>query len=103
MAIMIGTTTATRDEARSIAQRCVLDGFAACAHIDEIESVFLWNGETQSGTEFRVFLKTIEASFEAIAGIIRELHSYDEPAIFTIPITGGSSSYLSWIEAGSSS
>jgi periplasmic divalent cation tolerance protein len=101
MAIMVGTTVSSMDEAKQIAAACVKGGIAACAHIDEIKSMFFWDGEVKDGTEYRVFLKTVDASYAAISDVIENLHSYDEPAIFCIPITHGSGTYLQWIEDNS--
>ncbi|WP_232897220.1 divalent-cation tolerance protein CutA [Pontibaca salina] len=99
---MVGTTVASREEARKIASACVEQGLAACAHIDEIESVFFWNDAVQNAAEYRVFLKTAGASYDQVEKLIASLHSYDEPAIFSLPITQGSESYLRWIAENSS-
>lgn len=101
MAIMVGTTVDSNQEAQNIAAACVKSGIAACAHIDEIKSLFFWDGEVKDGVEYRVFLKTVDASYEAIADVINSHHSYDEPAIFCIPISRGSDTYLKWIEDNS--
>ena len=102
MAIMVGTTVSSIEEARKIAAACVEAKLAACAHIDEINSMFFWDGKVQDEIEFRVFLKTTTSSYGPIEKVILAHHSYDEPAIFCIPITGGSTSYLKWIDDNSS-
>ena len=101
MATMVGTTVSSMEEAKVIANACVTNGIAACAHIDEIKSMFFWDGEVQDETEYRVFLKTSDASYDDVAATINKHHSYDEPAIFCIPITHGSATYLKWIDDNS--
>ncbi|MCZ4291941.1 divalent-cation tolerance protein CutA [Hoeflea alexandrii] len=101
MATMVGTTVSSMEEARKIAAACVEAKLAACAHIDEINSMFFWDGKVQDEKEFRVFLKTTESSYDEIAKIILQHHSYEEPAIFCIPITHGSVTYLKWIDDNS--
>lgn len=101
MAIMIGTTVASEAEAHKIAAACVGNGIAACAHIDEINSYFYWDDAVQVEAEYRIFLKTSDTSYDSVATEIRRHHSYDEPAIFCVPITKGSPSYLHWIEENS--
>ena len=98
MEIIIGTTTSTKKEAQAIAAACVHKRIAACAHIDEIDSIYAWEGEVHSKVEYRVSLKTIESAYPAVATVIEELHTYDEPAIFCTEITGGKRSYLQWIQ-----
>jgi periplasmic divalent cation tolerance protein len=102
MEIIIGTTAGSKKEARKIAASCMEQRIAACAHIDKVESSFIWEGEVHNDVEYRVNLKTTEAAYEAVAKTIQALHSYDEPAIFCTPITGGSESYLKWIQDNSS-
>jgi len=102
MALAVCTTTATRDEAKAIARACVEARLVACAHLDEIESCFFWDGAMQEEQEIRVMLKTSEASYDAVVDMIRSVHSYDEPAIYAFRIDAGSSSYLQWIEDNSS-
>lgn len=89
------------EEARVIAAACVKKGVAACAHIDKIQSMFFWDGEIRDETEYRLFLKTSDTSYDDVAATIIKHHSYDEPAIFCIPITHGSASYLKWIDDNS--
>ncbi len=97
MIILVITTCATREEADGIAQHCIINHLAGCVHIDEVTSTYLWEGQLRIDHEFRLLIKTTQASYDAIEAEIMRLHSYDEPAIITVPVTGGSTSYLSWI------
>ncbi|MRX50887.1 divalent cation tolerance protein CutA [Paracoccus sp. S-4012] len=101
MAIEVHTTTGTREEARRIARMAVEQGLCACAHIDEIESVYAWKGQVENETEFRLVMKCSKAASEALQTLILAHHPYEEPAIVVLPIIGGSESYLSWIAANS--
>ena len=53
------------------------------------------------GVEYRVNLKSVQQSYDLIRDEIKKHHSYEEPAILYPPITGGSPSYLQWIETNS--
>ena len=101
MAIAICTTTSTREEAGAIAKACVEAGLAACVHIDTIESCFIWDGALCEETEYRLMIKASDAAYTAVEAQIAALHSYDEPAVYVLPITAGSQSYLGWIESQS--
>ncbi len=101
MAIAVCTTTDSREEAMAIARACVEEGLVACAHLDEIDSVYLWDGKLNEDHEVRLMLKASETALDRIKETIARLHSYDEPAVYVFPITDGSASYLDWIEANS--
>ncbi len=95
--VMVATTTATEDEALRIARACVEKGLAACVHIDRIRSVYSWDDALQEDTEYRLFLKTAETTCQALMGLIEEMHGYELPGIYCLPIIGGNEGYLAWI------
>lgn len=100
-AIIVITTCDNRAEADAIAAHCVREQLAACVHIDAIDSTYMWQGELRAEPEFRLVIKATAGAYNAIEQAIAMLHSYDEPAIACIPITGGSASYLQWIAENS--
>ena len=97
-AIAIVTTVGDKKEARRMAQALVERGLAACAHVEKIDSVYAWKGKIESGKEYRVLFKTVEARYEAVERAIRELHSYELPAIHAIAFDRISAPYAAWIE-----
>jgi periplasmic divalent cation tolerance protein len=99
--IEIATATATRDEARAIARDAVERHLCACAHIDEIESFYRWEGAVYNRTEYRVTLQSVEDRFYDIQRLIYDHHSYIEPAIHVRPVSGGSTNYLNWVSDNS--
>jgi periplasmic divalent cation tolerance protein len=96
--IAIFTTAGNVDEARRIAQAVVERRLAACAQITEIESVYRWKGTVQNDTEYRILIKTTEAQYAAVELAIRELHSYELPAIYSMPFEHAYGPYAEWIE-----
>ena len=72
---------------------------AACAQISEIESFYTWNGAVQNDKEFRVLFKTTADRYQAVEDAIRELHSYELPAIHAVPFERIYAPYAEWIEA----
>ena len=49
-----------------------------------------------------MLIKTRQALADDVVAQMRALHSYDNPAIVVIPITGGSDSFLQWVAAQTS-
>lgn len=95
--IAVITTVGSRAEAQSMARALVERKLAACAQIDAIESFYIWNGAVQNEPEFRVTFKTVEAQYAAVEAAIRELHSYELPAIHAVAIACIHAPYADWI------
>ncbi len=100
--IAVFTTTDNLDLARSIATQLVERNLAACAQISTIESVYIWQGVTQNDQEFRVLLKTTSERYAEVEAAIRELHSYDLPAIYAFEMARGYEPFLEWVVENSS-
>jgi periplasmic divalent cation tolerance protein len=95
--IAILTTAGSLDEARTIARALIERKLAACAQISEIESFYRWNGAVQNDREFRILVKTTDAMYEAVERSIRQMHSYELPAIFSVPVDEAYVPYAQWI------
>jgi periplasmic divalent cation tolerance protein len=95
--VEIQTTCGSQDEARRIARAAVERRLCACAHIEPIESVYIWSGQLQQDTEFRLTLKTTAARFGDIQALIHEMHSYELPALVVLPVVGVSEEYEDWV------
>jgi len=76
---------------------------AACAQISEIESFYTWKGAVENEKEFRVLFKTTNARYEAVEQAIRELHSYELPAIHAFGFEHVYAPYGHWIETSCAS
>ena len=100
--IAVYTTVATREDARRMAKVLVERRLAACAQISEIESFYGWKGTVQNEPEGRVLFKTTAGKYAAVEAAIRELHTYELPAIHALEIEHVYPPYAAWIEDGSS-
>ena len=96
--LAVVTTVDSQQQAQHMAQALVERGLAACAQISEIESFYRWDGAMQHAKEFRVLFKTTGALYEAIERAIRELHTYELPAIHACAIEKIHAPYADWIE-----
>ncbi len=99
--IAVVTTIGDRAEAQSMARALVERKLAACVQISEIESFYTWNGEVQNEKEFRVLFKTTSERYQAVEDAIRELHSYELPAIHAFAFEHVYAPYAAWIETNS--
>lgn len=91
-------TTGDGAEARRIGRALVNARLAACANIlDGITSVFHWDGEMQESDEAVLIVKTRTDLVDSLIERVKELHSYECPAIVAAPIVQGNPDYLAWI------
>jgi periplasmic divalent cation tolerance protein len=95
---LVLTTCGSLEEARSIAQTLVTRQLAACVNIaPQIESVYRWQGEVESATEWLLVIKTTAEVFDRLRETLTELHSYELPECIAIAVEDGSAAYLDWI------
>jgi periplasmic divalent cation tolerance protein len=99
--LLVVTSVGNRDEARTLARTLVERGIAACAQISAIESYYAWQGAVEHDAEFRVLFKVAAVAYDAAEQAIRELNSYELPAIHAIPIERAWEPYRAWVDAHS--
>ena len=93
------TAAASEEEASKIARHLVEHRLAACVNIvPQIESVYRWQGEIETATEYLLAIKTMATAFDRLREALTELHSYELPECIEIAIENGSAAYLEWIE-----
>ncbi len=97
MPLAVFTTLHEAGAARALARSAVEARLAACVHIEEIRSVFRWDGAMQEEPEFRLLFKTSDAAYDRLAAHILENHPYDEPALWAVTMERGSQSFFDWI------
>ena len=97
-AIVVMTTTASRDEAAKIANVVVELRLAACVQIvGPIASVYRWQGKVEQSEEWLCLIKTQRVLYAQLETAVRENHSYDIPEVVALPIVDGSADYLDWL------
>lgn len=96
--MIVSSTTDSEGAARELAVKAVEAKLGACAQIvGPITSVYRWEGEVRTDTEWRVEIKTAADRVASLVELLKVNHSYDVPEIIATPIEGGSEEYLSWL------
>ncbi len=99
-ATVVITTVGTEDQANLIAREILARRQAASVNIvPGIRSIYRWKGKVCSDTELLLIVKTLDSEYEAVAGTIRELHSYELPEIMTFDVGQADWQFLEWISA----
>lgn len=94
----VHVTAPDRDVAERIASAVVARRLAAAAQlVAPITSVYWWRGEINRADEWLLFMKTTAERFDELAAAIRDLHPYEVPQIFAVPLVAGTADYLEWI------
>ncbi|MTI87476.1 MAG: divalent-cation tolerance protein CutA [Balneolaceae bacterium] len=94
-------TTPTKEEAKKIGRILVEEKLAACVNIvDEMESIYWWEGEVQQATECILIAKSHYSRAKQLGKRVKEMHSYDCPCIVSMTIAEdeGNPEYLKWLE-----
>lgn len=88
------------EEAEAIGRAMVEQRLAACVNIlGPCRSIYRWRGAIEEAKEVAAVFKTALDRAPALTAAIGEAHSYDVPAITTLPIAGADAAYLDWIKA----
>ncbi len=98
MYCLIYTPCGSREEAEKIAETLVHEQLAACVNFFPIHSRYMWKGTLQKEEEYLLLIKTRSNLREKITKRIRQLHSYEVPAILVYEITDGNSAFFNWID-----
>jgi periplasmic divalent cation tolerance protein len=97
---LVLTTCSSLEEARRIAHTLVERQLAACVNIvPQVESVYRWQGEIETASEWLLVIKTTAIAFTQVREALGELHSYEVPECIAVSVEDGSAEYLEWIGA----
>ncbi len=100
MYALVYITTSGNEESKNIANTLVREKLAACVNIiASIESIYLWKGEIEDDNESLLIAKTKVSNVDKIIKRVKEIHSYETPAILAIPIIDGSKDYLDYLDS----
>jgi len=95
---LIYITVGSLDEAKKIGKTLVSTRLAASANIiDNINSIYWWDGEIQDEREVIVVAKTKGSLVHDLVEKVKSIHSYECPCIVSLPIIEGNRVFLDWI------
>jgi len=99
-AVFVYTTWPTTVEAEAAGRALVERRLAACANIlPGMISHYRWEGKVERAEEVVMIVKTRASLASAVSDAVKDLHSYDTPAILVIPLESVEKSYFAWLLA----
>ena len=99
-AVFVYTTWPSTVEAEAAGRTLVERRLAACVNIlPGMISLYRWEGQVERGEEAVMIVKTRASLVDAVSGAVKELHSYDTPAILVLALESVEKTYLAWLMA----
>ena len=93
-------TCGSIEEAKKIGKILVRENLVACVNIlRDMISIFRWEEKIVEASEVVMIAKTRKSLMPQLIEFISKNHSYDCPCILELPIQGGKSEFLKWIES----
>ena len=97
-AVLVYTTWPSIVEAEKAGREIVENRLAACVNIvPGMISHYWWEGKLERGEEAVMLVKTRASLAEAVCKAVKELHSYQTPAIMVLPVESVDVDYYRWI------
>ena len=91
--------TKDKEEAKVIGKLLLQSRLAACINIiDNMESMYWWEGKIEEAHEVVLIAKTKAAHVNDIINKVKSVHSYKCPCIISFSVQTGNKSYLDWIK-----
>jgi periplasmic divalent cation tolerance protein len=99
-AVLVYTTFPSIGEAEQAGQALLERRLCACVNIlPGMVSLYWWHGGIDRGDEVVMLIKTRASLAEPVRAAVKELHSYETPAILVIPLEAIDPDYQAWIVA----
>jgi periplasmic divalent cation tolerance protein len=97
-AVLVYTTWPTIVEAEKAGRAIVERRWAACVNIlPGMISHYRWQGKIERAEEAVMIVKTRAGLADAVRQAVKELHSYQTPAIMVLPVESVDPDYHAWI------
>jgi len=91
-------TTIPKDNAKDLAKLILEERVCACVNIiEDVNSLFWWEGNIDEAKECMLIIKTKEASFPKLKTLITNNHPYSVPEIISFKIDNINEPYFEWI------
>ena len=98
--MMVYITTGDAEEAREIGGELVMRHLAACVNIfEKMESMYWWEGKLERSEEAVLLAKTTPELVDKLIQTVKNIHSYDCPAIVAIESKQGNEEFFEWVKS----
>lgn len=96
---LVLVTSPNRSISEKLSKGLVNQKLAACVNrIPGVTSRYWWKGKIETSREELLIIKTVKSKLPVLTQWIKATHPYQVCEVLILPITGGNSSYLNWID-----
>jgi periplasmic divalent cation tolerance protein len=96
--VFVYTTYPSIVEAEEAGRALVEQRLCACVNIlPGMVSYYWWQGQVERGEEAVMIVKTRASLSQRVSTAVKEMHSYDVPAILVLPLETVDAAYLQWM------
>ncbi len=96
--VFVYTTFGSKNEAEEVGRALVEARLVACVNIfPEVTSIYAWDGDITTDSEVVMICKTRPTLEAKVRAEIKARHSYDTPALLTLPVMAVDSAYGAWL------
>ena len=96
--VFVYTTYPSIVEAEQAGRALVEQRLCACVNIlPGMVSYYWWQGQIERGEEAVMIIKTRASLSEQVSSAVKQMHSYEVPAILVLPIETVDAAYLQWM------
>ncbi|HDR03883.1 MAG TPA: divalent-cation tolerance protein CutA, partial [Candidatus Marinimicrobia bacterium] len=86
------------ETAENICSQVIENRLIACANIiNNLRSIFRWQGKIEKSSESLAILKTTKENFPQLRDFILKAHPYQVPEIISLDISDAYEPYLKWM------
>ncbi len=97
-AVFVYTTWPSAADAEAAGRALVERRLAACVNIlPGMISLYRWEGKVERVGEAVMLIKTRASLADAVSDAVKDLHSYDTPAILVMPLESVENKYFAWL------
>ncbi len=96
--ILVYIVCSNKAEAKKIGRVLIEKRLAGCVNMFPVEAIYWWQKKITEEKEVVLIVKTFEKNFKKIEKLVKKLHSYTTPCIFSIPIEKVNKNYLNWLK-----
>ncbi|AIU87197.1 divalent cation tolerance protein CutA [Pectobacterium odoriferum] len=86
--------------AQRLADSLLETRLAACVTLlPGARSRYYWEGKLEQQSEVQMLIKSDTSHQQALLTHLKQQHPYDTPELLVLPVSGGNSDYLTWLNA----
>lgn len=95
--IILKTTLASKEDAAKLAGAILEQKLAACVQTAKIDSMYMWQNEIASSSEYALEIKTLKALQGQIISYIESAHPYRVAQIVVVDCANVADEYYQWV------